>query len=93
MWRIEYSNKAFRSTQKLPTDIQEIFYTLKTEIEVDGPYRINWPNYGKLRSQGERYHCHLQRGKPTYVACWEIIDKINKRLEIYYVGTHEKAPY
>lgn len=32
-------------------------------------------------------------GKPTYVACWYIKDKKVKIVEIYYVGTHEKAPY
>ncbi len=29
----------------------------------------------------------------TYVCCWEVIDKRMKITEIYYVGTHEKAPY
>ena len=93
VWRIEYSNKAFKAIGKLPSDIQEIFYSLKTEMEIDGPYRSNWHNYRKFMGLNNCYHCHLHKGKPTYVACWKIIDKTNKRLEIYYVGTHEKAPY
>ena len=35
----------------------------------------------------------LIKGKPTYVCCWEVIDKQKKIIEVNYVGTHEKAPY
>jgi hypothetical protein len=38
-------------------------------------------------------HCHLRKGRPTYVACWRIIDKKTKQIEVYYVGSHEGAPY
>jgi hypothetical protein len=41
----------------------------------------------------DKRHCHLIKGRPTYVACWEVKDPKNKILEVYYVGTHEKAPY
>jgi hypothetical protein len=55
---------------------------------------ISWPNYGKLQGKkGDKRHCHLQKGKPIYVCCWEVIDKKRKIIEVYYVGTHEKAPY
>ena len=50
-----------------------------------------WPNFGKLSDT--KYHCHLVKGKPTYVACWEIINKSLRKIEVYYVGTHEIAPY
>lgn len=59
-------------------------------MEHDGPERFQWPNYGDLNGN---YHCHLKKGKPTYVACWSVIDKKLKQIEIYYVGTHENAPY
>lgn len=61
------------------------------DIEVDGPVRGDWPNYGKLASG--RHHCHLKKGNPTYVAVWEVRDKKIKLVEVTYVGTHEKAPY
>jgi hypothetical protein len=54
-----------------------------------------WPNFGKL-SEGKKsnnFHCHLIKGNPTYVACWRVLDKKERKLEIYYVGTHENAPY
>ena len=66
------------------------FVALVREIEEKGPVRGNWPNYGKL-SDKVRHHCHLKKGKPTYVACWE--EKGKEEIEVYYVGTHEKAPY
>jgi hypothetical protein len=53
--------------------------------------RGDWPNYSKLA--GGRHHCHLKKGKPTYVAVWEVLDKDIKLIEVQYVGTHEKAPY
>ena len=91
MWKISLTKKAQKQLEKLPEEVQQIFGLLFREMEVAGPYRQNWKNYGKL--QGEKYHCHVKSGKPTYVVCWEITDKKSKQVEVYYVGTHEKAPY
>jgi len=63
---------------------------LMREIETDGPVRGNWPNYGKL-DKG-RYHCHLKKGRPTYMAVWELKDKEICLVEVTYAETHEKAP-
>lgn len=63
---------------------------LMKEIEFLGPIRGNWKNYSKLGSI--EHHCHLKSGKPTYVVCWRVF-KDSKLVEVYYVGTHEKAPY
>jgi hypothetical protein len=59
-------------------------------MELLGPYRDNWANYGKLSK--DQYHCHLKKGNPSYVVCWQV-DKDNTYIEVNYVGTHEKAPY
>lgn len=61
------------------------------EIEHKGPVRGNWPNYGRL--SGNLHHCHLKKGRPTYVAVWEVIDNTASLVEVTYAGTHEKAPY
>lgn len=37
-------------------------------------------------------HCHLQKGNPTYVCCWKVFED-TQTIEVYYVGTHENAPY
>lgn len=58
-------------------------------------HEMAFTEYGNLRGKrnsGKR-HCHLTEGKPTYVYCWEVIDKNAKLIEVYYAGTHEKAPY
>lgn len=71
---------------------------LHMDLEEEGPAQPRWPHYGKLKSlkgmkKRDPRHCHLERGKPTFVACWEVKDKKRKILEVFYVGTHEKAPY
>jgi mRNA-degrading endonuclease RelE of RelBE toxin-antitoxin system len=94
VWEVTYSPKAKRGYEKLNEDYQAVMYLLYSEIEKEGPYRTNWPNYGKLTGQkGEKYHCHLDKKKPRYVACWEILAKKNQIVRIYYVGTHQGAPY
>jgi len=71
--------------------IREILFAFLSELEHEGPVRGNWPNYGKLTKI--RHHCHLKKGKPTFVVVWEVKDTESKLIEVTYVGTHEKAPY
>jgi hypothetical protein len=80
-----------KQNAKLSKPVRQILFALMNDIEVDGPVRGDWPNYGKLASG--RHHCHLKKGNPTYVAVWEVRDKKIKLVEVTYVGTHEKAPY
>jgi len=74
-----------------PLSVRASLISLIREIEIEGPIRGNWPNYSKLN--GNRHHCHLKNGKPTYVAVWEVIDKKIKIVEVTYAGTRENAPY
>ena len=90
-WSVKYSKRAARQAEKLPHRALEILDALVAEIELAGPVRGNWPNYGKL---GDRlHHCHIKKGKPTYVAVWEEYSGTIRLVEVKYVGTHEKAPY
>lgn len=91
MWFVLFSSKAAKQYKKLPIDVRFAVDALVMEIQLMGPVRGNWQNYSKLGSN--KHHCHIRRGRPTYVACWKIIDAINLNVEVYYVGTHEKAPY
>jgi hypothetical protein len=53
-------------------------------------------DFSSLTGKGLRkntYHCHVSAGRPTYVACWTVVEKRIKIVEIFYVGTHENAPY
>ena len=94
-WYVRFSTKAKKQYEKLKKNgsrpsINDIIDLLVIELKCTGPQRSNWPNYSKIC---ENYHCHLKKGKPTYVACWTVLDEKLKRIEIYYVGTHEDAPY
>ena len=91
-WQVDLSRKAARQIRRLPDKIaKENLFALLRDIELHGPVRGNWPNYSKL-GQG-RHHCHIKKGKPTYVAIWEEQNNQIRLVEVTYVGTHERAPY
>lgn len=90
-WQVTFSRSAEKAYKKLPQGIQDRLDFLVREMMVLGPVRGNWKNYSKLGSN--RHHCHLKTGRPTYVACWEVVNQQIKLIEVYYAGTHEKAPY
>jgi hypothetical protein len=95
-WSVTYSRKAQGQYDKLKRSgkkpsIVDVINLLVIEMVKLGPYRTNWHNYSPLAE--DEFHCHLKKGKPTYVACWRIINEFNKEIEVYYVGTHENAPY
>ncbi len=96
-WTILYSNKSKKSALKLPLKVGMQLGVLAKEMEILGPYRTNWSHYGPLTKgpgvSENAYHCHIKSGHPTYVVCWKVEDKKMKIIEIFYVGTHENAPY
>lgn len=89
-WTVTIHKTVEKQLPKLPGRVIDKLMLLLGEIELSGPVRGNWPNYSKL-SDG-RHHCHLKKGKPTYVAVWTE-DRETIMVEVIYVGTHEKAPY
>ena len=92
-WNINFTKKASKQLAKLPSRIQDSVEVLVLDLGEQGALPKNWPHCGKLKGSKNLYHCHLNKGRPTYVACWEVVDKKIKLVEVYYVGTHEKAPY
>lgn len=95
-WTVDFSSKAEKQYKKLQRNgsrpsINDVIDLLALDLQSNGPYLTAWPHYSPLEEN--HFHCHLRRGKPTYVACWRVIDKESKRIEVYYVGTHEDAPY
>jgi hypothetical protein len=67
---------------------------LKGELELEGPAQPEWHHYGKLMGKKREYHhCHLNKGKPRYVAVWVVENHEKMILEICFVGTHEKVNY
>lgn len=88
-YKIKTKRKIEKQIKFLPENVKLIFYLLMEEIKELGPVRTNWLNYSKLDKN--KHHCHLKR---KYVACWEEKKKDNQiTIEVYYVGSREKAPY
>lgn len=96
-WTVVFSRASQKEYEKLQKSgskkpsINDLIDFLALDLQRNGPYLFDWPNYGPLGKDG--FHCHLKKGRPTYVACWKIISKQAKQIEVYYVGTHERAPY
>lgn len=95
LWTIRPTKNVEKQASRLGQNILPILRLLFEDLANRGPTLPDWPNYGKLhgKKNENKKHCHLQKGKPTYVCCWKVIDKQRKIIEVYYVGTHEKAPY
>jgi len=90
-WKVSYSREAAKQQAKLPERVKRVLDALVLDIIKSGPVRGDWLNYSKLGD--DRHHCHLKKGRPTYVAVWQTTDKTIKLVEIQYAGAHEKAPY
>jgi len=90
-WNVKFTGKAKKQARNLPAKVRENLFALVLEIEKISPVRTSWPNYGKIKGKKDCYHCHLKKGKPTYVAVRKIKSKENKIVEVKYVGTHENA--
>ncbi|NJD39373.1 MAG: cytotoxic translational repressor of toxin-antitoxin stability system [Geobacter sp.] len=89
-WIVTLHRKAEKQAVNMPKAALAALFELMDSIRQYGPVRGDWPNYGKLSDS--RHHCHLKKGKPTYVAVW-VEDKQLISVEVIYAGTHEKAPY
>ena len=61
-WNVQIARKADKQIEQLPKGIRKKLVALILNIEVGGPVRGNWPNYGKL--DDTRHHCHIRKGKP-----------------------------
>lgn len=92
-WTVEFTAKAAKARGKLPPKIKDRLDALVRAIQHGGPVQPNTPHFGKLKGRGQTYHCHLNKGKPRYVAVWRVMDKTIELVEVQYVGSHENAPY
>jgi hypothetical protein len=94
LWTVEFSRQAEKQKARLPQKVQTALALLARSIGQNGPLQTSWHHYGKLQGRKiETHHCHLNKGKPRYVAVWTVEDLTIKLVEINYVGTHENAPY
>ena len=87
MYEVHIKRKVSNKLDKLPIFIQQKLFNLIEDLHEKGPIRTDWPNFSKLN--GDKYHCHLSY---KWVACW-ICEQNTLRIEVYYAGSREKAPY
>jgi mRNA-degrading endonuclease RelE of RelBE toxin-antitoxin system len=87
IYNVTIKKKIARGLKKLPKDVQKLLFLLIADLQVDGPIQKGWHNFSTLSE--DRYHCHLNY---RYVACWKC-EKNEITIEVYYVGSREKAPY
>lgn len=97
-WTVDFTTSASKKKENLPSKVKDALAFLVTEMETSGPIKKDWPNFSKLDKSKKNipansYHCHLQKGRPTYVASWSVENKKLKIIKVFYVGTHEDAPY
>jgi len=92
-WTIDMTSRVRKQKEKLPPEIRLMFLALLTELRFKGPSQPSWPHFGKLKNMANVFHCHLNKGRPTYVTVWKVVDSKIKIMEVQYVGTHENAPY
>jgi hypothetical protein len=76
-----------KALTRLPLNAQKLFFLLVEDLKADGPIQKSWSNFSAIGKN--KYHCHLNY---SYVSCWTWI-KGSKEIEVYYVGSREKAPY
>ena len=93
IWTVKFTRLTGKQARKMPLAIIENLGALVRDLTNYGPEADNWPNYGKLQGKQDCYHCHLRKGRPTYVAVWQVIDAEKGTIEVKYVGTHEGANY
>ena len=92
-WTVLFTAKARKQAGKLPACWRDALEFLVEEIKRDGPVRHDWPHYGPIKGSEGCHHCHLNKGKPRYVAVWREVRGEVRVVEIRYAGTHEKARY
>ena len=86
-YEVRIKKRVARGLTKLPAGVQKLFFLLIVDLQADGPIQKSWSNFSSLGTG--RYHCHLNY---RYVACWTCCNS-EIVVEVYYVGSREKAPY
>ncbi len=86
-YQVITKKKILKGLPKLPIWIQKKMALLALDLRDNGPVQPKWQNYSRIGDT--KYHCHLGT---SWVACWKH-QKQSFIIEVYYVGSREKAPY
>lgn len=84
---VRIRKKALKNLGRVPLEVRQLFFLLTEDLKQFGAIQRDWGNFSKLGEN--QYHCHLNY---SHVACWTH-EKGTIIIEVYYVGSREKAPY
>jgi mRNA-degrading endonuclease RelE of RelBE toxin-antitoxin system len=87
MYVVLVKKKAQKRISKAPHKVQDLFKQLLQDLQKTGPIQQQWPNFSSLEENN--FHCHLNY---SYVVCWKNENNTIK-IEVYYAGSREDAPY
>jgi mRNA-degrading endonuclease RelE of RelBE toxin-antitoxin system len=90
-WTVQTSRRVARQAKSLPPAVVDSLRQLLLDIRAGGPIQKGWAHYGKITGKPDCHHCHIRRGRPTYVVVWRVTAE--QTVEVLYVGTHEGADY
>ena len=83
LWHVSLSTKADKQAKRMKKDVLDRLTKLLKSIEIKGPIQKEWPHFSSLEKSKlvpkDSYHCHIKRGRPTYVACWQEVDKKKRK--------------
>ena len=90
-WTVRIPKSVAKQAHRLPGAVTDAVAELVADLQDEGPVQASWPNYGKISGKTDCHHCHVRKGRPTFVVVWQVIEK--GTIEVLYVGTHEGADY
>lgn len=90
-WTVTFTKRVLKQVRALPTAAQDALRRLLLDIRDAGPVQMGRPNLGKILGKPGCHHCHIQKGRPTFVVVWCVSGEHS--VEVLYVGTHEGANY
>ena len=76
-----------KQIRKLPEYVRMDLAALLEDLRIFGPIQKKWKNFCSIGDN--KYHCHLSR---KWAACW-YCEKDSIKIEVYYAGSRENAPY
>ena len=85
MYEVYISKRVLKNIWHMPIPVQRKMVNLIDDLRDKGPIRPEWPNFSKLVS--DYYHLTYK-----WVVCWTYRQQGN-RIEVYYAGSRENAPY
>jgi mRNA-degrading endonuclease YafQ of YafQ-DinJ toxin-antitoxin module len=92
-WKVSFSRKLEKQAKKLPPEILDRLYALKLDLAYNGPEQPTWRNYSLIVGAKDVHHCHLNSGRPRYVAVWKVLDREVQIMEMQYAGPHGGVNY